>query len=36
MVVDSEEQKMESAKQKPKYTPWIEKYRPTRVDEVSH
>lgn len=36
MVVDSEEQKMEAAKTKPKYTPWIEKYRPAKVEEVSH
>ena len=21
---------------KPKFTPWVEKYRPTKVDEVSH
>jgi replication factor C subunit 2/4 len=22
--------------QKPKFTPWVEKYRPSKVDEVSH
>jgi hypothetical protein len=22
--------------QKPKITPWVEKYRPSKVDEVSH
>lgn len=21
---------------KPKFTPWVEKYRPSKVDEVSH
>jgi hypothetical protein len=35
MMIDSEV-KMESAAAKPKYIPWIEKYRPGRVEEVSH
>ena len=28
--------KMAEAAAKPKYVPWIEKYRPARVEEVSH
>jgi hypothetical protein len=27
---------MSKATAKPKYTPWIEKYRPSKIEEVSH
>ena len=27
---------MAKATAKPKYTPWIEKYRPSKIEEVSH
>ena len=26
----------DAAAAKPRYVPWIEKYRPTRIDDVSH
>jgi len=26
----------EAAAAKPRYVPWIEKYRPTRIDDISH
>ena len=31
-----EEMKDESQHAKPKFTPWVEKYRPSKVDEISH
>jgi replication factor C subunit 2/4 len=31
-----EEMKDESQQAKPKFTPWVEKYRPSKVEEISH
>lgn len=34
--MDIDEQMLKKVNQMPKFVPWVEKYRPSKIDEVSH